>query len=431
MKPIVKEFLEKHHFLLKDDDFERHVDTFVKQMEEGLANNQASLKMIPSYIEDNDNAIEPGNVIVIDAGGTNLRIALVSVNKDKFAVTYYKQYAMPGTNGKIQKQEFFETLIAYLKPIINESESIGFCFSYPAQIQPDKDGLVLGFNKGVEIEGMEQVLLQKTLNEYLTSLGYKEKKIIVLNDTVATLLGGKVTNLQAKFDSYIGFILGTGTNTCYFEANHKVLKDAYLRNKDGRSIVNLESGGYDGISLSDFDEILQRNSLQPYTQKMEKMIAGAYQGDLAEIILKCAAEEHLFTEKSVRQLKRIDKIYAKDITDFLLNPGSTTGYLGKVRSFMDYEEQDIMYELLIAITQRAAYLAAVNMKAIMKKMNKGRHIACPVCVSAEGSTFYKAAFFREQLQVYIARHLTYDGYYVQLLQVEQATIFGSAYAALS
>lgn len=431
MTPSVKAFLEKHHFLLKDEDFDRHVDSFVKQMEAGLTNNPASLKMIPSYIEDNDRIIEPGNVIVIDAGGTNLRLALVSVNKDKFTITYYEQYAMPGTNGKIQKQEFFETLVAYLKPIINESDTIGFCFSYPAQIQPDKDGLVLGFNKGVEIEGMEQVFLQKTLNEYLTSTGYKEKQIIVLNDTVATLLGGKVANLQAKYDTYIGFILGTGTNTCYFEENHKILKDAYLRNKNGRSIINLESGGYDGIFMSDFDETLQIHSLQPNTQIMEKMISGAYQGNLAEIILKYAAEEQLFTEKTARQMQYLNKIYAKDISDFLLNPGRTTGCLGNIRTFMDLEEQDVMYQLLIAITQRAAYLTAVNMKAILKKMNKGRHIACPVGVSAEGSTFYKAAFFREQLQVFIDRHLAHDGYYVQLLQVEQATIYGSAYAALS
>jgi len=47
---------------------------------------------------------------------------------------------------------------------------------------------------------------------------------VLLNDTVTTLLAGRMHQAGADFDTYIGFILGTGTNTSYIERNANITK---------------------------------------------------------------------------------------------------------------------------------------------------------------------------------------------------------------
>ena len=431
MNQIVESFLKQHRFLLDDADFEKDTDELIRQMEAGCTTSPASLQMIPSYIPDTSTTMASRQVIVIDAGGTNLRVSLVRISADGFETSYFKQYSMPGSRGLITHEEFFLTLVSYLKPVIEESDTIGFCFSYPAIIRSNQDGMILGFNKGVEITGMKQVLLGKTLNQFLIQEGFEQKKITVLNDTVATLLGGKATYLNASFDSYIGFILGTGTNSCYIEANRLLTKDAYLLSQPGYSIINLESGGYQGFPLSDFDEEVQNLSDAPETQHMEKMISGAYQGALALSILKAAAKEHILPDTCRQKVLALQTLEAKDVSQFLLHPGSVSGVLGALREGIDQEAEDILYELLKAISKRTAYLCAVNMKAIVKKRDIGRHPSRPTGISIEGSTFYQAAYIKEELQYYLKQFLETDGYYVQLIQAEQATIYGSAIAAIS
>ncbi len=88
-----------------------------------------------------------------------------------------------------------------------------------------------------EVEGQ---LIGKNL---LESLGTPGKKIVLLNDTVATLLAGKSSSIGRSYDSFIGFILGTGTNTCYIEKNRNILKNNEL-NQERSQIINIESGDF-------------------------------------------------------------------------------------------------------------------------------------------------------------------------------------------
>ena len=55
------------------------------------------------------------------------------------------------------------------------------------------------------------------------------KKITILNDTVATLLSGYTIGVKKNISQYIGFILGTGTNSSC------IINDY---------IYNVESGGF-------------------------------------------------------------------------------------------------------------------------------------------------------------------------------------------
>jgi hexokinase len=129
---------------------------FRTEMDKGLAGKKSSLKMIPTFVTT-ENALPLNKpVIVIDAGGTNLRIALMHFSDSGEAVIdEISKYQMPGVEKELTADEFFAALTEYLKPIITKSDRIGFCFSYPAEISADRDGRLIHWTKYINFPELE------------------------------------------------------------------------------------------------------------------------------------------------------------------------------------------------------------------------------------------------------------------------------------
>ena len=72
---------------------------------------------------------------------------LLYSTKKKAVVEDFNRYPMPGTQGEISKEEFFDKIAEHLRPVINRSGKIGFCFSFPAEILPNRDGKVVRFEQ--------------------------------------------------------------------------------------------------------------------------------------------------------------------------------------------------------------------------------------------------------------------------------------------
>ncbi len=193
VKEKVEVFLKNHGMDPEGTDLKENCDLFIREMEQGLDSADSSLMMIPTYISMDSELPINEPVIVIDAGGTNFRVAVVYFNNDKKPVIEdFKLYSMPGTKGEISKEEFFDTMAEYIKPVLHKSSKISFCFSYPVKILPNKDGRLIKFSKEVKVRDVEGELIGENLLKSIRKLGCKEdKSIILLNDTVATLLGGK------------------------------------------------------------------------------------------------------------------------------------------------------------------------------------------------------------------------------------------------
>ena len=110
-------------------DLKAETQTFVQEMNQGLTEKPGSLKMLCTYIQPEGKIPLNEPVIVIDAGGTNFRVALVTFDlKQNPVIEEFKTYPMPGTKGEISLEEFFAKLVEYLQPVIHRSNRIGFCF---------------------------------------------------------------------------------------------------------------------------------------------------------------------------------------------------------------------------------------------------------------------------------------------------------------
>jgi hexokinase len=339
---------------------------------------------------------------------------------------------MPGSNGEISKDEFFETMAGYILPVLDRSGKISFCFSYPAEIMPDRDGKIIKFTKEVKVKGAGGEFLGKNLLEALMKLGCQDKKsIIVLNDTVATLLAGKAASPGRQFDGYIGYILGTGTNICYAEKCRNIGKIPGLAGSDDLMLINMESGGYGKAPRGQIDLEFDSTTANPGEYAFEKAISGAYQGGLVLAVIKKACSEGIFSTVFSSEIANVSGLEAREVDDFLFYPyGNNTLAACCNKSGLEEDRMALFY-LADNIFERMAKFVAFSLTAVLEKAGRGYNPCKPVCITADGSTFYKSKLFRGKLDHYIKMYTNeVKGIYCEFVKVDNGTLIGTAIAGL-
>ena len=93
----VKTFLEEQGMYHKDLSIEETCQTFLAEMDKGLTSGDSSLAMLPTYIETERQLPRNQPVIVMDAGGTNFRVATVCFkDQGEPEITDFRVFPMPG-----------------------------------------------------------------------------------------------------------------------------------------------------------------------------------------------------------------------------------------------------------------------------------------------------------------------------------------------
>ena len=402
-------FFRKHDFSA-DVDAGALLAEFDRQMDEGLAARPSSLAMLPAYVDSSREVPTDTPVVVLDAGGTNLRVAVVWFDKaGKARVEDFRKYRMPGADGApLSAKDFFDTFAGFLEPVCQRSDAAGFCFSYPTEIFPDLDGRLIRWSKQIDAPEVVGEKVGSRISEALFAKTGRRLALRVLNDTTATLLAGKTAGLARRYSSYVGFGLDPA----------------------GSMIVNVESGAFDGAPRSDFDRRAARRWKNPDEGLFEKMISGAYIGDVGLEALRAAAEDGLFSPAAAAVLLKLDALSTKDFDDFVANPFLATGALAAI----PFTEDD--RRTLMAVGEplflRAAALTAVNVSAAVLRTGEGRDPLHPVCVTIDGSTYYKTrtAMFKSRVEQGLRDILGARGVFFDTVFVEDAPMIGSAVAGL-
>lgn len=428
-KEQAEEFLRGNSMLSSQIDMESLCRSFVDEMERGLSGERSSLLMIPTYIEAKSAIPSNKPVIALDAGGTNFRAALVVFDDEKKPqIKGFRKSPMPGVKKKVSLGEFFAAIATTIGDLASESDAIGFCFSYPTEIIESGDGRLLRFSKEIKAKEVEGQFIGENLNKALMAMGAKRPKdIVIVNDTVTTLLAGMSAFADRSFDSYIGFILGTGTNCCYSEKNALITK---LKNpkKTGEQVINIESGGFGAAPHSPIDRAFDATTLNPGFYTFEKMISGAYLGGLFTAALRAAAEAGLFAGATADAITSMDSLQTSEMGGFL------TGVEGSVirNLFVQDYERDIAFAIAEEIVDRAARLSAINLASIAIKTGKGCDPARPVLTAADGTTFYELPGLRRKTLGYIDSFLREGhGQYMEFARMDNAPLIGAAIAGLS
>ena len=378
-----EEFLEENNFTVAEKiDRQAMIATFLSEMEKGLKGEPSSLRMIPTYVGVNGKIPQGAKAAVLDAGGTNFRSAVVSIPptiEDKM------NQPMPGAKSDVTEDEFYGAFAEELKRVAPKAtvKKYGWCFSYNCDATPELDAKLNCWTKGIRAP---TIVGQYVGKELLKRLGGGE--IAIVNDTVATLLAAKATEGDKTYSSYLGFILGTGTNTAYVEKNRNIVKLQGL-DPSGSMIINAESGSFDKLAQSNFDKAMDQKTQDPGHNPLEKMIAGGYLGGVGLELYKAAAKAGLFSAKAASAIGGIGALETMDLDNFCaaFKKEGRDNPLDAI--FADPDDAKMARRLGIPVFERAAVLTAIHLAALCIKSGEGADDSAPIAINADGSTYYK------------------------------------------
>ena len=442
---LLNDFARSYGFHFDICDPQTLVRDVLVAMERGLNGMASSLPMIPSYLSPVSHVPLGKTVIALDAGGTNFRAARVHFKEEgKPEAEGMRKAPMPGTKGHVGASEFFEQIADLAEPLIKESKDdiggIGFCFSYPMEMQKDGDGIALAFSKEVDAAEVIGKQVGKGLRETLEKRGVKvPKRIALLNDTVATLLSGlgqiPSDGWQNKgIDKYgvqggpmVGFILGTGFNTAYPDKN--IPKIDF--HSDSPQIVVCESGTCAPRYLGVLDREFDAATKNPGSYTLEKAVAGAYLGPLTFHILKQAIADGIIRFNRSKEFVSWPSLETRHLNEFMHAPLAMEGPIGELFGKDELDAIRSFAYLTSIITRRGAVFSAAVVAAAVERMDEGHDPFTPVRIAVEGTTYMIYKGMRQALESYlnIMLNLKRPRSYI-IYPVEQASLFGAAVAAL-
>lgn len=392
---MIHEFLSRHGALPEQICGRKAVDDLIIAMEEGLG-GRGNIPMLPAFLPPQIAAPREESCCVVDAGGTNLRIASARFDADgRCHVGAFRKQPMPGSLGRIRGEAFFNGLAQAVKES-GETERIGFCFSYNVDMDPHLDGRLIAWCKEIDVPDVVGVHVGAALRE---ALGEK-CRVHVLNDSVAAMLG-------AVEPVKVGIILGTGVNVCYPEPCGNITK---LEKKyKGSMIISTEVGEFSGIGASTFEEAAIASTDDPTLARAEKQCAGGYLGDNVCHCWRQAAKEGLLSEAFLEAGWSLAEI-----------SGFLAGEKGSV------PEDKTAKELASVLIQRAAKIAAVLCAGpILRCSEPGEEIPAAV----EGSQYWLLTGFREAFHRALEELI--PDRKVRIVKTENACLRGAALAAFA
>lgn len=409
-------FLQDNGFDAQVTDAEAILKAFREEMARGLL-GEGRLPMLPAGFALPEQSPRSCEVAAFDVGGTNTRSARVRFNAaGEATIENQLRGFMPGSRGLVSQEAFYRILCDVLEPNVRAGERLGFCFSYPV----DGTGKLLYWTKQIQAPGIVGRCVPDDLQAALATRGTAGVSARVLNDTVAALLAA-YAHAGEERAAYVGFILGTGTNTAYAETGGRILKEDDL--EPGRFYpINCESGNFTNFRLSRFDERHEAASGNGRAI-WERCISGVHLGGLGTEILHAAAEANLFSAGVC------DGLLARTFTNIELDDFCS----GKSPEliYCSAAEAETIRALICPMYARAARFAAINMAAAALQSAEARGKRSGLCrINADGSTFWKTASipFREIVEQQLGALLTPRGFTFEIVRIADAPLLGAALA---
>ncbi|XP_060106979.1 hexokinase-2 isoform X1 [Heteronotia binoei] len=374
-----------------------------KEMDLGLAketHDEATLKMLPTYVCATPDGTEKGDFLALDLGGTNFRVLLVRIRNGmrRSVEMHHKIYAIPLDIMQGTGEELFDHIVHCISDFLEYmgmkgvSLPLGFTFSFPCYQNRLDEGILVTWTKGFKASGCEGEDVVGLLKDAIHRREEFDLDVVaVVNDTVGTMMTCGYEDPYCE----VGLIVGTGSNACYMEEMKNV---EMVEGDEGRMCVNMEWGAFgDNDCLDDFrtefDVLVDEHSLNPGKQRFEKMISGMYLGEIVRNILIHFTKRGLLFRGQISERLKTRGIFE---TKFLSQIESDRLALLQVRSILQHlglestcDDSIIVKEVCAVIARRAAQLCGAGMAAVVDKIRENRGLDfLKITVGVDG-TLYK------------------------------------------
>jgi hexokinase len=361
---------------------------FESAMRDGLARRPSSLLMLPSYITRPTGG-ERGEAIAIDFGGTNVRIQKIGLADGQVQCGKSSKFNLKDPNGaydytreQTRAEELFDFIASHVRDVLAGDRStlpLGHTFSFPCRQEGINRAVLIQWTKEIRTSGVEGRDVTPLLAEALERQGVRNvRPRAIINDTVGTLLAAayKLRGVE------VGSICGTGHNTCYLEPCHPITGQPM--------IVNLEAGSFDGVHLTPFDRAVNEASVRPGGQLLEKMVSGAYLGEVVLAALRTMAAERLLPAGNRSwdrgTLTGVDLSHVLQDGSGFANTKSVAETRLGLTGLTD-EQLYVLRKLVESVTGRSARLVGATYAGILRYLDPGserEHV-----VAIDGSLYEK------------------------------------------
>ncbi|XP_048368708.1 hexokinase-2-like isoform X4 [Sphaerodactylus townsendi] len=354
--------------------------------------------MLPTFVRSTPDGTEKGDFLALDLGGTNFRVLLVRVrNGMRHSVEKHKIYKIPLDIMQGTGDELFDYIVNCISKFLEYigmkgvSLPLGFTFSFPCHQNRLNEAILLKWTKGFKATGCEGEDVVCLLRDAIRRREEFDLNVVaVVNDTVGTMMSCGFEDPYCE----VGLIVGTGSNACYMEEMKNV---ELVEGDEGRMCINMEWGSFgDNGCLDDirteFDVVVDENSLNAGKQRFEKMISGMYLGEIVRNILIRFTERGLLFRGRISERLKTRGIFE---TKFLSQIESDHLALVQVHSILQRlglestcDDRIIVKEVCTVIARRAGQLCGAGMAAVVDKIRENRGMDfLKITVGVDGSLY--------------------------------------------
>ncbi|MCY4654050.1 MAG: hypothetical protein OXC95_12910 [Dehalococcoidia bacterium] len=415
----------------------RLIPSFQDEIRRGLSGDAHSIAMHPAFVA-RPTGYEKGRFLALDLGGTNVRATLVELDGQRsLRVLDHQSFRLATTNGTVN--DLFDPVAEFVVELLagGGSQDIGFIFAFPMDQTGVRSGRLTKWTKEFAFYGAEGedvvALMERAIRARTGDPG--EFGISALaNDTVGVLAAGAY--LDPRCD--MGLIVGTGANLAVAVPNDMIARrDVSTRaGSDGEMIFNMECGNFDGVNAiqTEEDKRLDAES-DTIGQRMEKMIAGRYLGEVVRLRLcETAARGEVF-EGWLTGGSGFNTPYAfttEDLSDAIFDESedlaATAIQLGRLGvSDATVGDRRLLREICVSVARRSARVVAASIAATATYIDpelEDEHI-----VAADGSVLRGMPGYQAELRRGLQDVLGERADRVQVCYLREGSGLGAAVVA--
>lgn len=384
---------------------------------------KSNLSMLPTLLQPVEftNLTVGDEALVVEIGGTNVRAAVVTINKDHQPVIKSIADSPVYHEGKINRtvfknaDDFYNEVFEKIQPVLSghKPKALGVIYSFAGEAVKTKQGIDMKaaeeMTKGFEVPGIDSELVGQA---FLKRLKERDEisdncPVLVINDGVAVL---EAMGAEVK----MGGVVSTGFN---------------LVITINGSIYNIEPGEFSQVPSSPIAKLIDFFSGKMGQSLAEKQISGKY---LEEMI---GHTIHLLIDEELLDRRLTDDTYHADastITDIL--EGRIAKIEEKVKIVSDSKKgldsisKSILKELARRLRQRSAQLVGTMIGTTVTTFRE-EFIEEEVVIPVEGAFFWKIPGYANLVGKYASQIA--KGKKFRFVEIPHAGILGAGAAALS
>lgn len=149
------------------------------------------------------------------------------------------------------------------------------------------------------------------------------------------------------------------------------------------------------------------------------------------VIVLEAGGQGLFSKEVSEELLAIEDLQTIDVNSFSRFPQGDNP-LAVICTNGGEQDRAAVWYVLDALIGRAAKFTAILLSSTVLKTGKGKNPFMPVCITAEGTTFYELKSLKAKVEYYLKSFLEEKhNRFIEIVSVENATLIGAAIAGLT